>query len=65
MGVIIEETTNMLEHFGVDLRLLKNETVKRIDQLEKAFATALKNLKITYKKKFQDAKVKMVLMLLN
>lgn len=40
MGVIIEEMTNMVKPFGVDLHLQKNETKERTDQLEIAFATA-------------------------
>ena len=43
MGVVIEEMTNVIEHFANDLQLQKNMTKERIDQLEIAFATAFED----------------------
>lgn len=43
MGVAIEEMTNVLEQFGVDLQLKKNRTKERIDQLEIPFVKAFED----------------------
>lgn len=43
MGVAIEEMTNVLEQFGVDLQLKKNKTKERIDQLEIPFVKAFED----------------------
>lgn len=65
MGVLIENITTVLEHFGIELQLQKHVTKKRINQLEIALATAFEDFNTTCRNKFQDVKVKVNLMLLN
>ena len=56
MGAVIEEMTNILENFGVDLQ---------INQLEIAFAQPFKNLSNIYIRKFQNTSAKKIILKLN
>lgn len=44
MSTVIEDTTNILENFGLDTQLQENETTDRISHLEVVFATVFEGL---------------------
>lgn len=44
MSTVIEDTTNILENFGLDTQLQENETTDRISYLEVVFATVFEGL---------------------
>ena len=44
MSTVIEDTTNILENFGLDTQLQENETTDRISHLEVVFTTVFEGL---------------------
>lgn len=65
MSVAIKEIKNVLEQFRNDLQLKKMKPKKELIDWRSLSQQSSKTWNTTHKNKFQDAKVKITLMLLN